>query len=91
MPDFIHKKGNGSLFKNDYKEKETQPDMKGKATLKNGEKVDVAGWWKEGATGTKYLSISISEEYVKEDKDRVEKEGLQEKTTADDVNDGLPF
>ena len=33
MPDFIHKKGNGSLFKNDYKEKETHPDMKGKATL----------------------------------------------------------
>ena len=66
MPDFKHKEGNGSLFKNDYKQKETQPDMKGKATLENGEIVDVAGWWNEGKSG-QYLSISISAEYVKEE------------------------
>jgi uncharacterized protein (DUF736 family) len=48
--------GAGALFKNDRKEKPSQPDYRGDITIL-GEKYRLAGWVKETKKGGKYLSI----------------------------------
>ena len=100
MPDFIHNPGNGSLWKNDYKTEEKHPDMKGKMTTDEGVEKQIAGWWKENRNGDKYLSITVQDMFTK-DEERVEKEGLEEKTEGpndpgdehkkDSEDDDLPF
>ena len=67
MSDFQHKEGSGSLFKNNYKEKENQPDMKGDAMF-NGKPVELAAWTRVDKNGNKYLSLKIQdkqEQYAK--------------------------
>jgi hypothetical protein len=53
--------GSGSLFKNDRKEKETHPDLKGKVMLPNGEVRWLSAWKRTTAAGAAWLSISIGE------------------------------
>jgi hypothetical protein len=53
--------GSGSLFKNDYKEKETQPDLKGKVMLPNGEVRWISAWKKTTGAGAPWLSLSVGE------------------------------
>ena len=59
---FKHKPGNGSLFKNQYKEKDTQPDFNGTIILQDGTEQQIAGWRKEGAKGP-FISLSIKDPY----------------------------
>ena len=54
------KPGSLSLFKNDRKETENQPDYKGSGKQLDGTEVWVAAWIKTSATGTKYMSLSIT-------------------------------
>ena len=54
------KPGSMSLFKNDRKETENQPDYKGSGKQLDGTEVWVAAWIKTSATGTKYMSLSIT-------------------------------
>lgn len=75
---FKHKPGNGTLFKNQYKEKETQPDFNGTIVLQDGTEKQIAGWRKEGANGP-FISLSISDPYVKEEK-------KAQNVTIDDLN-----
>lgn len=51
----------GSLFKNDRKEKETQPDYKGKVMLPNGEVRWLSGWKKQTSAGDGWLSLAIGD------------------------------
>lgn len=53
--------GSGSLFKNDRKEKETHPDLKGKVMLPNGEVRWLSAWKKQTGAGAPWLSISVGE------------------------------
>jgi hypothetical protein len=53
---FQPKPGHGSLFKNDRKAKDIQPDYKGSLVLPDGTRVNLAGWIKDGANG-KYLAL----------------------------------
>lgn len=63
MGNFEYKEGQFTLFNNSYKERDNQPDMKGKGMI-NGEEMQIAGWWKEPrGGGEQYLSIQISEAY----------------------------
>jgi hypothetical protein len=78
MSDFKQKPGFGSIFKNDYKNSDNQPDYKGKILLKDGTEQQIALWIKEGANG-KFFSAALSDIYVKVD------------TTNDDDNNDLPF
>ena len=55
MSDRPENVGAGALFKNDRKEKPSQPDYRGDVTIL-GEKYLLAGWIKQGKKG-KYLSI----------------------------------
>lgn len=47
----------GTLFNNDRKQKENQPDFKGEALI-NGVTYEVAGWNKVSKKGSSYLSLS---------------------------------
>ena len=83
MSDFKHKPGSGSIFKNNYKDKDTHPDYKGKIVLQDGTEQDIALWIKDTATGGKFFSAAISNPYVKEEDTPTK--------PLDNKEDGLPF
>lgn len=53
--------GQGSLFKNDKKTTESQPNLKGRVMLPNGEVRWVSGWTKRTAAGEAWISLSVGE------------------------------
>lgn len=89
MGDFEHKPGRLSLFKNDRKETDTQPDYRGDGKLPDGSDVWVSAWIQEGKNG-KYFSLSV------QPKDAVTERGVAEAKKAvepsgEELNDPLPF
>jgi len=62
---YEQKDNSGSLFKNDKKEKETQPDYKGKCIVDGVEK-EMAAWVKTSKAGKTYMSFKFSEPYKKD-------------------------
>jgi len=68
MSEFKQKPGFGSIFKNDYKTAENQPDYKGKILLQDGTEQQIALWIKEGQNG-KFFSAALSDVYVKPNND----------------------
>ena len=57
MP-FEHKPGTFSLFKNDRKTQDNQPDYRGEGKDLQGHNIEVAAWLKSGAKG-KFMSCSF--------------------------------
>ncbi len=57
---YEQKEGQGSLFPNDRKEKETHPDWKGEIKI-NGKLYWLSGWDKKGGRGG-FISVSIGDE-----------------------------
>jgi len=87
MSDFKNDPGHGQLFKNKYKEKDNQPDYKGKFTDLDGNAMDISAWLKDGRNG-KYLSLSIQKEWIKpESKD----DGRPTPKPIGDFDDDIPF
>lgn len=76
--------GNGALFKNDRKEKETHPDYKGDAKLPDGTDVWLSAWVKEGAKG-KFFSLSIQK------KEEKPKEPVATAKPSVGFDDDIPF
>ena len=64
---FVHKASSGSLFKNDYKEKETHPDYTGSCTDPNGNVYDLAGWVSKTKDGKSYFSLKIEHPFEKKE------------------------
>jgi len=60
------KLNSGSIFKNDYKEKEAHPDYKGKINV-DGKVKDIALWVNKPDGGKPYFGVKISEPYVKDE------------------------
>ena len=54
----------GSIFKNDKKTKDTQPDYKGKVNV-DGKELEIALWLKTSKAGTTYFSAAFNPPYVK--------------------------
>lgn len=81
---YVHKASSGSLFKNQYKEKETHPDYKGGCADPNGVQYSLAGWVSTTQSGEKYISIKVETPYVKAEE---EKSAPQPKA----VDTDLPF
>jgi hypothetical protein len=52
------REGSGALFTNTRKQNDKHPDMQGDCLI-NGVLCELAGWWKQSAKGTEFLSISI--------------------------------
>lgn len=56
---YEHKAGELTLFKNERKENDRQPDYKGRGCGLDGQPLEIAGWLRQGQRGT-FLSIRIS-------------------------------
>ena len=83
MTDFKHKENSGSIFRNDKKVKETQPDYSGTINVQ-GKEWQISLWIKEGKKG-KYFSAAIKEPYKKDS----EKPSVTVSEKPD--NNDLPF
>lgn len=79
------------LFINEYKEKDTQPDYKGKGTI-GGKEFKAAGWKKIGGkTNTVYLSVKLTPE---EDEEQVIPRNLKAHPTStakSSFDEEIPF
>lgn len=83
MPDFQHKELSGSLFKNEFKEKESQPDYKGNCVIE-GVDYSVAAWVNESRnTGKKYFSLKFNP--------KGEDTGSKRPTATEIPDDDIPF
>lgn len=80
------KNGDGTLFINDKGDNPARPDRTGYVTapcdLRAGDKIQLAGWLKDGAKG-KFLSLRAS---VKE-----EERKTPERIPESDLDDKIPF
>lgn len=56
---YEHKAGELTLFKNERKENDRQPDYKGRGCGLDGQPLEIAGWLRQGQRGT-FISIRIS-------------------------------
>ena len=83
---YEQKPNSGVLFRNDRKEKETQPDHTGNALI-GGVEYYISAWVKDGKKG-KFFSFSFKP------KDESRQQGMQQARTAlDDFDDSesVPF
>tara|TARA_Y100001951_G_scaffold69173_1_gene56095 strand:- start:240 stop:491 length:252 start_codon:yes stop_codon:yes gene_type:complete len=78
---YKHKEGRGSLFKNTYKDKDTQPDLRGTMTDLQGKEFEISAWEGQTQAGDYKLSIQMSEPYQK----------TEDKTKDKEEKDNLPF
>lgn len=58
MSNYEQKEGQGSLFKNDKKTNEKQPDYNG-SIMVDGKSHKLAGWVREAKNGKKFLSLKV--------------------------------
>lgn len=58
MSTYVQKDNSGSLFKNDRKENDLQPSMKGSAKV-NGQEFWVSAWTNTSQKGDKYISFKL--------------------------------
>ena len=90
------KNNSGSIFKNDYKTKDTHPDYKGKMVV-DGVNKDIALWFNQPEGKKAYFSASISDPYVAPEQKEVapEPQARPKDTTPTAFEkpaaDGLPF
>jgi uncharacterized protein (DUF736 family) len=57
---YTQKENTGSLFKNDKKTGEKQPDYQGTINIA-GREMRIAGWLRTSTNGTPFMSLQISE------------------------------
>jgi len=92
MSDYTPKPGTFTLFKNEYKEKETQPDYKGDGADIDGNPLEIAGWDKKTRKGKEFISLKIQEP---RDKSGDPTSGLAPKQvpthSTDFLDDDVPF
>ncbi len=96
MSEYQHREGSGSLFRNGYKEKDSQPDFRGDFML-NGEMFEIAAWQKKTGQGKSYLSLSVKPKQERERPQRDTGAAYRaakggDRKPADDFEDSdLPF
>ncbi len=82
-----HKENTGKIFKNNFKEKESQPDYKGTALI-DGQYKEIALWINTSKNNVKYFSAQFQDST----KD-VEQGGIKEdqRIKKAQKNDDIPF
>jgi len=86
---YVHKEGRGSLFKNNFKEKDTQPDLKGTMKGLDGKEYEVAAWYGKTKAGDDMISFEQSLPYEKEDTSS--QTPPKQEVKKEEKEDGLPF
>ena len=84
------KVNSGSIFKNDRKTTENQPDYRGKINV-DGKEWEISLWVKEGQKAGKYFSAAIKEPWVKPDEVQATAKPVQTNLMNETDDDGLPF
>jgi hypothetical protein len=84
---FELKEGQGTIFKNRRKEKETHPDWSGELKL-GGKIYYISMWDKESEKAGPWFSVSTKEKTFKEIKEKVEKAEVKGRS---DFEDEIPF
>ena len=84
----------GVLFKNDRKEKDTQPNMKGSINVE-GVEYWVSAWTKEGQNG-KFISLSLTPKEQTQTAEQVAQKAVppqrqQAAPVVQDLDDDIPF
>ncbi len=89
---YQRKPGDGTLWENGYKQKETHPDMRGDFLHIDGQEYEVAAWKKATRDGKPYLSLKVQPKRAKPD-DRRPERGAGPKETAEggDFDMEIPF
>ena len=82
---FEQRDNSGAIFKNERKEKDTQPNMTGSAMIE-GVMYFVSAWTKEGAKG-RFQSLS----FKRQDEKPAQKPKEREPGSFDDFEDSIPF
>jgi uncharacterized protein (DUF736 family) len=59
MSDKYDNTNSGALFRNDRKEKETQPDLRGKINV-DGKDFYISAWSKQSEKAGKYMSLALT-------------------------------
>ena len=85
MSNYVQKDGTGALFKNDYKETEQQPNMRGNLMV-GGVLYELSAWTKATGAGAKYLSLSARPKVQKTPSAPAAPPGEEE-----ELDDKLPF
>jgi hypothetical protein len=86
---YEHREGSGSLFKNDKREKDSQPNARGDA-LVGGILYEIAAWTKTDKNGNKWQSLSFK---PKEDRQPAPKQApaKAQSNSMADLESDLPF
>ena len=84
------KVNSGTIFKNDKKTAENQPDYRGKINV-DGKEWEISLWVKEGQKAGKYFSAAIKEPWVKPDEVQDTAKPVQTNLMNETDDDGLPF
>lgn len=84
MSTYTPKDNSGSLFVNDKKERESQPDRRGSARI-DGVDYWVSGWIKKKEDGTAWMSMSFSR------KEAASPAPKSKPSQADDLDDDILF
>ena len=84
----------GVLFKNDRKEKDTHPNMKGSINVE-GVEYWVSAWTKEGKNG-KFISLSLTPKEQTQTAEQVAQKAVppqrqQAAPVVEDLDDSIPF
>jgi len=77
----------GVLFKNEKKEKDSQPDYRGNINIE-GTDCWLSAWIKTAKSGIKYMSLSVQ---VKEDREDITNTDQYQAVEQDDDDSGPPF
>ena len=77
----------GVMFKNDRKEKETHPDLKGSINI-DGKEFWLSGWSKVTGKGDKMLSLSVT---PKELQGKAMPAQAKQTASSPEIDDDMPF
>ena len=77
----------GSLFKNNYKQNNAQPNLRGTALI-DGKEYEVAGWTKPTRNGEKWISMVYKS---KDESAKPVAKSAPAKQTEPDFDDDMPF
>ena len=84
---YTPKDNTATLFKNDFKEKDTQPDLKGDGMI-NGQLVKISAWRRIASNGKPLLSLSFQ---AKEEQATKPVAKPAPKQAEPDFDDDMPF
>jgi uncharacterized protein (DUF736 family) len=80
----------GTIFKNDKKTADNQPDYRGKINVE-GKELEISLWVKTAQSGVKYMSAAIKEPWVAPAPAPVLQNTTDKIKAADEFEDDLPF